>query len=80
MSQRLEIIGKVFGRLTVEKYVGSNSHGQAVWECSCACGGRKNALGYLLKRGEVKSCGCLRGKRNGNKGSVAVIPEAPTNA
>lgn len=72
MSQRLEIVGKTFGRLTVEKYVGSNGHGQAVWRCVCACGGSKDVLGYLLKRGEVKSCGCLKGKRNHNKDAQIV--------
>ena len=62
--QRLKIIGKTFGRLTVEAHVGSNKRGQSIWRCRCACGGSKEVLGYLLKRGEVKSCGCLRGKRS----------------
>lgn len=77
MSQRLEIIGKTFGRLTVERYAGSNSHGQAVWQCRCACGGSKNVLGYLLKRGEVKSCGCLRGKQNRNRDAQIVEKQTP---
>lgn len=72
MSQRREIIGKTFGRLTVESYVGSNAHGQAVWRCTCACGGEKNVLGYLLTRGDVKSCGCMRGRKNRNKSTVPV--------
>ncbi len=74
MTQRLEIIGETFGRLTVEKYVVSNRHGQAIWHCRCACGGSKDVLGLLLKRGDVKSCGCLKRKKNSNKGAAIAVP------
>lgn len=53
--------GTVFGYLTVGNYLGSNKHGQAMYNCSCACG--KWGLpvsGYKLRRGEAKSCGCKR--------------------
>jgi len=50
-------IGSVFSRLTV---IGPPVHGNGGrWLCRCACGTLKSVHGVNLRRGTVKSCGCL---------------------
>lgn len=59
MGKLIDITGKKFGRLTVIKRVGSNKQGQSTWLCKCDCGNEKVVVGAALRRGYVKSCGCL---------------------
>lgn len=51
----------MFGRLRVQERGGLSDSG-AMWWCACECGKRLQAAGPLLRRGSVKSCGCLRGE------------------
>lgn len=60
MSYRINLTGQTFGRLTVVSYGGRNKHGQNVWNCTCMCGASHTVLGFILRRGESKSCGCLQ--------------------
>jgi hypothetical protein len=60
MGHFVDIGGEVFGRLTVHKVVGRNKHNQLIWSCTCECGSECEALGFLLRRGEKQSCGCLQ--------------------
>lgn len=44
--------------------------GCVVWKCKCDCGNIKEVLADELKKGLVKSCGCLRDEKrklNGKK-------------
>jgi hypothetical protein len=59
MSVFINLVGRVFGRLTVKKCAGQNKWGHAMWFCVCACGTKYKALGQCLKRGDCSSCGCL---------------------
>lgn len=61
MAQNRNLVGMTFGRLTVVSKAESNKHGAAMWRCACSCGREHLAMGSLLRRGEVKSCGCLKG-------------------
>lgn len=55
-----DLSGKRFGKLVVIKRVGTSSWGKyATWECHCDCGGTKITASQTLKRGKVKSCGCI---------------------
>lgn len=54
-----DISGKKFGKLLVIK-ISPTEHGDAYFECLCDCGNKKIVRGVDLKRGSVKSCGCLR--------------------
>lgn len=56
---KLDIVGQVFGRLTITEFVGTNSHG-TIWTCMCICGNEIIASGKQLKIGNTKSCGCLK--------------------
>ena len=66
MTRRpLEIIGQRFGRLTVTRDSGRrDSSGTILWRCLCDCGRMHQARGWHLKRGRVRSCGCLRVEAN----------------
>lgn len=59
MSKRIDLTGRVFGRLTVIEYAGSDSHWQARWRCRCECGAEKVILGASLVKGHTVSCGCF---------------------
>lgn len=51
--------GDRFGRLRVRKKVGSNTTG-FLWECRCDCGVVKVFAQIYLRRGDTRSCGCLK--------------------
>lgn len=52
-------IGERFGRLQVVECVNKNKNGAKIYHCICDCGNEKDAIGAELRRGKVKSCGCL---------------------
>lgn len=57
---KMNLIGQRFGKLTVTEYAESIRNNQTTFKCLCDCGNEHIALGYLLKRNAVQSCGCLR--------------------
>jgi hypothetical protein len=59
------VIGKKFGRLTIESKVNGNTKTQYV--CRCDCGNTTQQRLNSLMKGYVKSCGCL-GKEIHSKG------------
>ena len=52
------IQGETFGDLTALGPVKTNENG-VIWVCSCACGATTHASCRALRRGSVRSCGCL---------------------
>lgn len=61
---KLEIAGQRFGRLVVVSYVGPDRNGHSLWSCRCDCGGQVQTLVNYLRRGDTKSCGCIKPRRN----------------
>jgi hypothetical protein len=61
---RVEMVGQVFGRLTVSAFAGQNAHRFAMWECVCECGNTTTVMGSSLRRGLTQSCGCLNREIN----------------
>lgn len=57
MRKAIDLVGKVFGRLTVIRPVGVRGK-QLYWECICTCGVLKTTAGRYLRNGETTSCGC----------------------
>lgn len=57
------IVGKVYGRLTVIGFAGFRDHPSGTrspkWLCRCECGTEKEILAQGFKRGLVQSCGCM---------------------
>ena len=62
MTPRSDMVGRVFGKLTVVAF--SHYHRQpsgklvSLWACRCICGGDKITTGQNLLRGDTVSCGC----------------------
>lgn len=56
---REDLIGQMFGRLTVIA-TAENQGSHRRWLCQCECGAQKEVIHGSLKRGLIRSCGCLR--------------------
>lgn len=59
-----DLIGRVFGKLTVVNRVGNRS----TWHCVCECGNEVDVSEYNLLHGKYKSCGCITKERLASKG------------
>jgi len=54
------IVGQIFGRLTVYKSSKKRSgNGAAYWKCVCSCGKTTIARSDGLRNGSIRSCGCM---------------------
>jgi hypothetical protein len=82
-SKIKDITGQKFGKLTAIKFVTTNKHGGAIWECECECGNKKVASADHLKQGNVTRCNTCPQTDNitGNKyGRLTVIEYIPKSA
>lgn len=69
MPKKVDITGRVYGKLTVLKWEGHNTHKQRTWLCLCECGNTSVVAGGCLTTGNTKSCGCGEGfRRHGGAG------------
>jgi hypothetical protein len=59
LHKPIDLTGQTFGRLTVIQKA-DTAYGAAHWLCICKCGIPTRVRGYQLRRGEIRSCGCLR--------------------
>lgn len=69
MSERLNLTGKIFGKLTVISFhsiKGKKGQQYTMWNCKCACGNIKPISGTKLTTGWTTSCSCIRSERIGN--------------
>lgn len=55
----IDLTGRKFGRLTVLERSGAQ-FGAALWLCQCECGIPTLVRSGDLRRGHIRSCGCLR--------------------
>lgn len=58
-----DITGQRFGRLLVVEFHSKTQwkhHHLSQWLCRCDCGNNVVVAGANLRRGNTKSCGCLR--------------------
>ena len=60
MAYALDVTGERFGRLTAIRRGKTGPNRAVYWICQCDCGNTKEVALGNLKRGFVKSCGCLR--------------------
>jgi hypothetical protein len=61
MSRRIDITGQSFGRLTAVSFFLRKQ--RLHWRCFCACGNETAVDGSALRRGHIRSCGCLNLER-----------------
>ena len=59
MGKALELIGKVFGRLTIISKAGQLTTNAIRWNATCSCGSTTIVTSNKLSMGHTKSCGCL---------------------
>lgn len=59
MSKFIDLTGKKFNRLTVNSINGKKET-IYFWNCTCDCGKEVIVAGYCLRKGNTKSCGCLK--------------------
>lgn len=59
MGKFIDISGQRFGRLIAISSVRKEGDTRAHWKCICDCGGEAVASGKSLRKGGVRSCGCL---------------------
>jgi hypothetical protein len=57
MTQRLQLIGKTFGQLTVLRFA-QILRQKSTWWCLCKCGKRLVVRGDALVTGNTTTCGC----------------------
>lgn len=61
MAAKLNLVGKVFGRLTVLFDTGErHQNGGVIWKCQCSCGGEARVRTDGLRSGHTISCGCVQ--------------------
>lgn len=60
VSKFKDITGEVFTRLTVMSLANEKHNGRIAWKCKCECGNIVSVVGYKLRSGATKSCGCLK--------------------
>ena len=65
MSRKfINLIGKKFGKLIVIDRAKNSEDGRRRWKCKCECGNITILQTNALRRGNTKSCGCLRKMKN----------------
>lgn len=55
-----DLVGKTFGRWTVQESAGSTKSGKGTWLCKCECGTLSIVYGNNLIQQLSRSCGCSR--------------------
>lgn len=64
MGKKIDLTGATFGRLSVIQEApskkGSNGSSRCAWQCKCECGNTIVATTRDLRKGDVRSCGCLK--------------------
>lgn len=69
--KRNDLVGKRFGRLVVLDDFGTDKKQNVLWRCMCECGEFAVSTAYDLRKGRVKSCGCLLREGTATKHGMA---------
>lgn len=67
LKDRNNLTGQKFNKLSVLGFSHIVKGGNSAWLCKCDCGNEKIIIGYGLKNGTTKSCGCHRSERLAGK-------------
>jgi len=60
LKNKRNLAGIRFGNLVAIERVGTAKNEKATWACLCDCGNKAIVDSNSLRRGHIKSCGCLR--------------------
>jgi 5-methylcytosine-specific restriction endonuclease McrA len=72
-----ELVGQKFGRLTVIAKHSQNNSSDWHYLCKCTCGNEKVIVGFSLKNGDTKSCGCYNRDVTINRNKLNVGEASP---
>lgn len=78
MTNRIDLSGKVFGRLTAVSAAPNSKSGQTAWHCQCECGNTTVTTSMNLVRGRARSCGCLQREIVSRKSTTHGKAHTPT--
>jgi len=67
MGNKIDLTNQRFGQLTVLYEIPERVNKKILWHCKCDCGKELNIIGSNLRKGNTKSCGCLRHNSPPNK-------------
>ena len=73
--RKINEMGNHYGKLTVLKEAGKNKKGDILWFCKCDCGNEAIVSGSSLRKGNTKSCGCLRKNNGKRKTYPGILPK-----
>lgn len=62
MKRPYDLRGQRYGNLYVLYALGQYSDGTIEWACLCTCGNHTRSTTRTLRRGQKRSCGCIRMK------------------
>lgn len=68
MTTPIDLTGQKFSRLTATSHQGGG-----LWRCKCACGLESIVRGRDLRRGSIRSCGCLRREKAQNLSRINIV-------
>ena len=60
MPNKIDMTGRVIGRLLVIEECGRDARGKALWRCRCECGNEVIVRGDNLRSENTTSCGCYQ--------------------
>ena len=63
MTEKIDMTGRVIGRLLVIEECGRSSRGEVLWRCRCECGNEVIVRGDSLRNENTTSCGCYNRER-----------------
>lgn len=72
-----DLVGRVFGRLTVISIGPRKSDNAITWHCICNCGVEVTVRGASLRNGNTKSCGCLSSETATKTGTIHGMSKHP---
>lgn len=64
MPEKIDMTGRIIGRLTVIEECGRYARRQALWRCRCECGNEVTVRGDNLRSEHTTSCGCYKRERS----------------
>ena len=56
--KKREILGDIFGELTVIELIGKKNNGEEVYLCKCSCGNTRKCRKSALLYENMNNCGC----------------------
>lgn len=63
MNEKVDMTGRVIGRLSVIEECGRDASGHVLWRCHCECGNVVTVRGSDLISEDTTSCGCYQRER-----------------